>query len=238
LKTTSGFELGAQVSGYKYEEPGIMKMTGVKIGLTGTAIKDFGNDWYILGDLRYAFGDVDYTGSGDKSSNPDRLWDLRPIVGKDFWLGGSVLSTYAGLGYRTLFNDLRGTTSTGAEGYRRKSEYVYLPIGVAHRFQIGIGSGISTSLEYDYLINGTQTTYLSDLNIPGVGDQENSQKSGYGIRLSSAYEAERWSAGVFYNYWNIQESEKNIIRIGNTLYYSYEPKNNTDEFGVQVKYRF
>jgi len=234
LKTTDGFEIGAQVSSYTYEEPGLMDMKGAKLGLTGSAAKNLGNDWYAVGDARFAFGEVEYTGSGTKSGNPDQLWDLRVVGGRDFAAGGPALSPYAGLGYRTLFNDLRGATSTGAAGYRRTSEYVYLPLGVTHRFQTNSVSRISTSLEYDYLISGRQTTYLSDVDA-GLGDPVNQQKNGYGVRLSSAYEKKDWSVGFFYYYWNIAESEKHYL---SSLVYVYEPKNNTNEYGVQVKYRF
>jgi hypothetical protein len=233
LKTTDGYEVGAQVSNYKYEEPGLMNNKGNKIGLTGTAAKNLGNDWYVVGDLRFAFGDVDYTGSGTKSGNPDRLWDMRAIGGKDFAVGSYVLSPYAGFGYRTLFNDFRGTTSTGAIGYRRNSEYLYLPLGVTHRFQTDSASRISTSLEYDHLISGTQKSYLSDA---GFIDISNDQKSGFGIRISSAYEKKDWSVGIFYYYWDIEDSERYYISGGPG--YSVEPKNKTDEYGIQVKYRF
>jgi len=234
LRTADGFEIGEQVSNYQYEEPGVMNVKGVKLGLTGSVAMNIGDVLYVAGDLRFAFGDVDYTGSGTKRNNPDRLWDLRATGGKDLAAGGTVLSPYAGLGYRTLLNDLRGTSSTGAIGYRRNSEYWYLPLGVTHRFKAGRFSRISTSLEYDYLIIGKQTTYWSDVG-PGLSDQVNRQKSGYGLRLSSAYEIKNWSIGVFYYYWNIEESERNYL---SSLVYVYEPKNNTSEYGVQVKYRF
>ena len=239
LKTTDGYEIGAQVSNYKYEEPGLMNLKGTKLGLTGSATKNLGNDWYVVGDLRFAFGDVDYTGSGTKSGNPDRLWDLRAMGGKDFAVGSYVLSPYAGLGYRTLFNDLRGVSNTGAIGYRRNSEYLYLPLGVTHRFQTDSVSRISTSLEYNYLISGSQKSYLSDV-FPGLSDPVNRQKNGYGFRLSSAYEKKDWSVGVLYNYWNIKDSEiTDLLYLGvPTGFVVWEPKNNTNEYGVQVKYRF
>lgn len=234
LRTTDGFTVGAQISYYSYEEPGVMDMKGVKLGLAGSAAKTLGNDWHVIGDLRFAFGEVDYTGSGTKRNNPDQLWDLRATGGKDLAAGNAVLAPYAGLGYRTLFNDLRGTTSTGAAGYRRTSEYVYLPLGVTHRFQTNSDSRISTSLEYDHLISGRQTTYLSDVD-PGIGDPVNKQKKGSGLRFSTAYETRDWSVGVFYYYWNIAESERTYL---SSVLYVYEPKNNTAEYGVQVKYLF
>lgn len=238
LRTTDGFEIGVQVSGYKYEEPGIMNLKGVKLGLTGGAVKNIDNAWYVAGDLRFAFGDVYYTGSGTKTYNPDRLWDLRARGGKDFAAGESVLSPYAGLGYQTLFNDLRGTSSTGAVGYRRNSEYWYLPLGVTHRFRAGSDSRISTSLEFDYLIIGRQKTYKSDVD-PGFNDLLNKQKHGYGLRLSTAYEKSEWSVGVFYYYWNIEASESaDELKSGVLTGTGLEPKNDTNEYGVQIKYRF
>ncbi len=47
------------------------------------------------------------------------------------------------------------------------------------------------------------------------------------------------TVGVFYDYWKISDSEiSNIANYGVPIGQGLEPKNTTDEYGVQVKYRF
>lgn len=241
LKMTDGYELAVQYSDYKYEEPNLMNNTGRKYGAEVIANKVLNDDYFLSGSVRYAFGDVKYTGSGTADGKSDSLWDLRLVGAKDLAFETYVLAPYIGIGYRTLFNDLRGTTSTGALGYRRNSEYVYIPIGFQHRFKLDDKSRITTVLEYDYLASGQQTTFLSDVSASHAaifGDPINNQKNGYGSRLSVSYEENTWSVGVFYNYWNIADSETNYYTSGGTTYSLKEPENNTNEFGIQVKYRF
>jgi len=69
------------------------------------------------------------------------------VAGLD-WVGRSVsLSPYVGVGYRYLYNDVRGSTSTGAIGYRRESNYIYEPIGLTARFLLGDRWVLAPTLE-------------------------------------------------------------------------------------------
>jgi len=65
-------------------------------------------------------------------------------------------SPYAGFAFRYLYNDLRGTTSTGAIGYRRDSSYFYVPLGVTLRMQLGSDWALAPQVEYKGLIHGVQ----------------------------------------------------------------------------------
>jgi hypothetical protein len=242
LKTLNGVELGVQFSNYKYEERVngnfFMSNEGSKFGLIGNITRALNENWYLVGDGRYASGSVNYTGSGTKGGNPDVLIELRLTAGRDFVYGNYLLFPYAGLGYRNLANDLRGTSSTGANGYRRESTYTYFPLGLTHRFILDEQSRISSSLEYDYLIEGTQISRLSDTQA-GSNDIRNAQKNGFGIRFNTNYETLRWSFGVFYQFWNIGDSDIAIVTLNGTpIGTGMEPKNSTNELGVQFKYRF
>jgi len=241
LKTLAGHELAIQYSDYKYEEPGLMNNKGGKLGLEIISSKILTDDYFLTGSFRYAIGDVKYTGSGTKSGNQDHLWDLRLVGGKDIVIKDYVIAPYIGVGRRNLFNDLRGTTSTGAVGYRRNSEYIYIPIGVSHRVKLDGESRITTAIEYNYLVSGRQTSYLSDVSAAYAavyGDPVNKQTKGHGGKVSLSYDKSNWSTGVFYSRWNIGDSKVNTYISGGTTYTVYEPKNNTNEIGVQVKYRF
>lgn len=245
LKTTSGGDVGFQISDYKYEEDVngafFMSLEGKKLGLTGSFTQALENNWYWGGDARYAAGNVSYTSAstGSNSSNAESYLDMRLTTGKDFEAGSNnVLSPYAGMGYRSLSDDSRNYTSTGNAAYRRKSTYIYIPVGLTHRVRLNGESRISTTLEYDYLLEGTQRSYLTDV-VGYTSDLYNTQRKGYGARLNLAYETANWSAGVFYHYWNIQDSDLGTYtKDPNLVGTGYEPHNITREFGVQVKYRF
>ena len=242
LATSSGIELGLQISDYKYEEQFkgafLMSNAGTKWGVTGSYTHTLGKGWYWSGDARFAVGEVQYTGTGTKGGNPDLLFDGRLIGGRDFARGSYLLSPYAGLGYRSLYNDLRGLTSTGATGYRRNSRYVYLPLGLTHRFQWDGQARVSTSLEYDYFLEGEQQSFLSDSD-SRFNDPVNAQKNGYGIRLASSYETGSWSWGLFYQFWSLQDSDRSLLTAsGVPIFYMIEPQNTTTEVGVQLKYRY
>ena len=235
LKTQPGMELGVTFATYKYEEPSLaVKLDGTKTGVDFSAIGNVSNDWFVRGDARFKYGETDYTGSGTKCCNSDWYYDLRGTIGRDFDRGTYNLSPYLGLGYRYLFNDLRGVTSTGAIGYRRESQYTYLPVGLTHRFNLDSSARLATTLEYDYLIEGRQTSYLTDTAIPGSGDLVNKQRSGFGIRVNLSYERINWSVGPWFQYWNIDQSD--TASAG--LVTGFEPRNKTTEIGLRLGYRF
>lgn len=241
LNTSSGYEVGAQISRYLYEEEVdgnfFMHTKGNRFGLTGAATWTFGNDWYVGGDIRYSYSEVNYKGTGTHGGIPDKLWEVRATGGKDFSMNSYLLSPYIGIGYRNLVNEL---SETGPKGYRRESEYWYLPVGLTHRFQFDSESRISTSIEYDYFLRGQQQSDLSDVDrFPGFNNAKNDQNHGYGLRTTVAYERKDWSVGLFYDYWKIADSEStSLTNYGAPFGQLMEPKNTTDEYGVQVKYRF
>lgn len=242
LKTKDKIEIGLQSYWYKYEEEVdgnfFMSTTGEKYGLSLTGIKTISKDVYVIGDIRYATGDVEYksaSGTGDVS---EYMYEARLLVGEERITDGILWSSFIGLGYRYLFNDLR---DLGSGGYRRESQYIYIPIGITNRFKVNHKSRVSTTLEYDYLVQGEQKSYLSDVgpaHAAVFGDPVNDQNHGYGIKFNTSYEEENWSIGVFLNYWKLDDSETNEYVDPPFIYSIVEPKNDTKEIGVQLKYRF
>lgn len=235
-RSRTSFDAGLQFSDYEYEEPDVMTTSGAKYGFTVSGTAMVAGNWFIKVDGRFAFGDVDYTsnGSGDKKDNDDRLIEVRGLIGGDLVSGRWVIVPYFGLGYRNLYNDLRGTTTTGAVGYRRDSNYLYLPLGIEPRYQMTPNSRLSMVFEYDPLIRGWQHSYLTDA---GLGDPDitNRQKSGYGLRGEIMYHYRRFSAGPYFNYWDIDDSELSECDAFGLCY--VEPKNTTTEFGIQARFR-
>lgn len=244
LKTKTSNEIGLTVASYEYKEPDIsMSQKATKVGIDYNGTMALSNDWFVRGDLRYATGKADYSSpaSGTKNGNPDWYYELRGTFGRDFSMETYSLSPYTGLGYRYLFNDIRGATSTGAIGYRRESQYTYLPVGVTHRLKLESTARLSTTLEYDYLINGEQKSHFSDVTIL-YPDLTNNQHKGYGIRGSMYYEKDNWSFGPWFQYWNIDKSDLapftvtvlGVTYTGNV----WEPKNTTTDVGLRLGYKF
>jgi len=243
LTTISGIQVGIQGEAYQYNEPGLDKNKGGKFGVTAAATQTFGYDsqYFATIDFRYDFGQVDYSGSGTKKNLNDYLGEIRGVVGRDIlWQQAAIdFSPYIGFGYRNLFNDLRGITSTGASGYRRNSQYFYIPVGLTPRFRIDGDSRLTGNIEYDYFVHGEQTSDLSDA---GLGDPNitNQQDTGYGVRGSIMYENGNWSIGPYFNFWKIQQSATKYALNTQTQTVGgwVEPNNNTAEIGAQLKYRF
>jgi hypothetical protein len=243
LNSYTGGEVGVQISDYSYEEEVddtfFMSLEGRKVGLVGSYTWAVRNGLYWQFDGRYAVGVNHYKSNrtGELSTNPDEYADGRVYVGRDWDRGSQLLSFYGGLGVRTLKVDSRGYTTTGHLGYRRTSEYLYMPLGLVHRFRIGNAARWSTILEYDHLLQGTQTSYLSD--IQGYdSDLKNQQFKGRGTRMSMAYETAQWSLGVFYQVWDVADSERGALVIGNTISVGLEPHNIAKEVGAQLRFRF
>src|SRR5713101_6786101 len=128
LLTRSGLEVGVQAAHYHYEEPDFAKLIGLRTGGVGAFTFTQGGAFFKA-DGRISLGSLNYQGSGTRSNIPDYIFEARFVAGADLQAGeGVVLSPYAGLGYRYLYNDLRGYTRSGGTlyaGYRRYSNYLY-----------------------------------------------------------------------------------------------------------------
>ena len=238
LVTRRGWEVGGQLSDYRYEEPGPgVKIWGRRVGVTGAYTYTSASRWFFKIDGRYAYGSLKYesSGTGTKDSVPDSILETRGVFGKDFLPGRGVsLSPFAGFGYRYLYNDLRGPTSTGEVGYQRYSHYWYAPVGLTSRIKVSGQWVIAPTIEYDYFIKGTQVSQFTDVGV-GYSDATNAQNKGYGYRLSVMAEKGSWAFGPWMNYWSIEDSD--IVPIGFGVF-GREPKNETREYGLEVKYRF
>ena len=101
----TGNEIGVSLGSYKYEEPGLMSLQGTKVGVDLRATHAISNKpSFLRGELRYAFGTVNYTSNGSGSHNGEQDWYLegRLLVGNDWPQEQAVITTYTGLGYRFL----------------------------------------------------------------------------------------------------------------------------------------
>lgn len=229
LATRAGHEIGVTVSGYKYTEPGVMDVKATHAGIDYVGTFKLDEAWFARAGLSYAAGKSDYSGTGTLNNRPQHVYEFSGVLGKDLAMGDTTLSPYVGLGYRQLFHDLRGVTSTGNRGFRRESRYLTLPLGVVHQMRLEQQARLVSTVEYTHLIRGRQESLRSDTGL-GLPDVTNRQGRGSGWRLAMMYQQKNWSVGPFVTLWHIKDSDV----VAGVL----EPENKTKEFGVKAAYRF
>lgn len=185
--------------------------------------------------LELATGRLDYQGSGTLDQVPDSRAEARLLLGQDLALGArAVLAPYLGFGLRMTWNDLRGTTSTGARGYRREASLLYLPAGCALRLALGGGWVLAPAAEYAWLLQGRAVSRLGDAG-SGLATAVNHPAGGHGCLLRLDLERGRWRFGPWLQSWTLGASERVPIGRG---YAAQEPGNTTREAGLGFTWRF
>jgi len=241
------FEFSPELYWAKYDAPKAMNQHGFLTGYNAKYSYRILNepDWAINMfrlQAQWASGKFDTQPSNQGPSGiKDKTFDLRGVVGKDIYPYANLRTTgYFGYGYRYLKDNSEGLTTTIGpvtfQGDRRYSHYYYLPLGADIVYQKNSQYSVESNLEYDYLIRGRQVDELGDFGFPGYGTLVVAQKDGEGlrasIRLNYYFKYCTAFAETFYRYWHISESKSkpdpNVP--GATL---YEPKNNTEEFGMR-----
>lgn len=234
LATRGGWEAGVQAAGYEYDEPFFATLEGERLGVSIAHTFLGRGVVHSRLEARYSVAGLDYTGSGTLSDVPDQLFEVRGIAGFDYRRGRYVWVPYVGVGYRHLYNDLRGVTSTGAVGYRRRSSYLYAPIGLTLRIPLDGAWVVAPQIEYDAFVRGQQRSYLSDVGA-ALPDVTNRQSRGRGTRAQLAFEGPRWAISLWSHYWKIKDSDIQPVAPGLGV---LEPANTTHETGVELRYRF
>jgi hypothetical protein len=243
LNTATGGDFGIQVFSHTFDADRNgafdMWLSSKKVGLTGSIVQALESGWHWGADARYATGATTFSSAerGSNSGNTETLMELRLTFGRDLPVGQQVLVPYTGLGYRSLLSNLKGYTTSGSVSPTRNGNLVYLPVGIIHRFNLGNDARWATTLEYTHLLQGTQKTNYTDI-VGYVSDLNVTQKTGRGARLNLAYETAGWSAGVFFHYWHIDESEMGTYANTTTVFSATEARNISRELGIQLKYRF
>lgn len=233
--------VGIETHYQSYKEPSLaVEETGWFGGLTAEGQLE-ANLWQLRGDIRFALGSMDYTGSGKINDINDRAFEGRVLLARVFPFGAAHRAIpYIGYGYRRLEDDLGGrVSSTGALGYDRISQYHYIPIGLETVFATSGDWSFKPTIEYDYFVAGNQESKLSQV-AAGFADIDNSQNSGYGLRASLMART-TWGGtpiefGPFVRYWNIDRSDIAPVTFdGVTIGGGYEPANETVEVGLALK---
>ena len=149
------------------------------------------------------------------------IYNLRALYGLQL---SKKLMLKSGLGYRYLFHHWKDrVTTTGGKGYDREQDYSYIPILAELKSSKG-----NLKIEYDFIFNGNNTSYLSQSDSPPDLDFKNND--GYMWKVS--FEAK--SGGIifepYFEFLSVEDSD--------TVNGSLEPKNTTREFGFRIKKEF
>jgi len=228
LKSVDHFGIGLESYYYNnsFEKDGTysFSLEGYKHGISLTGTKTIGEYLYLHTDLKYSFGNISFKDSSSKEESlPETMYEARLLVGIEFVKDKNLLSPFIGIGYRTLYNDFQNIDGTHHEG-----KYTYIPVGVTHRFALNPTACISTSLEYDYFIKGElkndNATYK--------------QNDSFGFRIKNAYQKRELSIGLFFLYTDIAKSDTQTYTTSSATYTNWIKKNNTKEFGFEIKYFF
>ena len=232
------WEIGPEISYIEYREPDIMSEKGLMYGIDAAYSYHNGVMIKVVG--RFSYGQVDYQNSVTFNNIDDIIFEIRALGGYDFKLSKSFTMTpFIGLGYRYLRDDMAGrTSSTGANGYLRESNYYYSPIGIEAVNVFNNGWSVGAIIEYDYFWKGKQKSNFSTADA-GYNDVENDQNSGYGLRGSIMIKKQTarlfFAIEPFIRYWNIDQSEiQNLTDYKTVL----EPKNESTEIGVKFTIGF
>jgi len=228
--TAPTWEIGPEVSYFRYEEPGTMKDTGVLYGVTGAYTHSrYSRLFRIEG--AFSFGLVDYEGALDDGTpytmhgNHDYLLNLRLLWGQEWGAAGWDNRFTVGFGYRGLNDD----SSQDPHGYDRQSNYLYLPVGLkachelANHWQIGLGG------ELDILLIGIQfsgiyeDSVLTNVQWPGFGARASVELRHKGRPIDLAL-------APFIQYWWVDDSS---VSDG-----WYEPRNHSFQYGLGLIWRF
>ena len=237
-----------EMSHLEYKEPGAMKERGTLFGLgasytyrgwadANSITAEGGNLLRLEG--RFGVGQVDYDGHlmdgtpYTMDGIDDSLLELRVLGGRDYLRPASLTTLYFGLGYRYLNDD----SSSDPHGYRRESNYFYLPLGVQHTRSLSAEWLLVPAAEFDLLVLGLQVSHLGDAD-PSLGNVTNEQSFGFGLRGSVKFQKRVGSLDLgvepFVTYWNVDESNRkydNGIAIR-------EPENWSLEYGLRLVLAF
>nr|WP_315229517.1 hypothetical protein [uncultured Limnohabitans sp.] len=155
-----------------------MQLLGTEVGVHArlNGLEALPN-WQLEGDVLLGRQKYTSTNTGDMDGvlNIETRWRaLAPV----YQTGTGQEGLSAGLGLQTLWNDLRGQTSTNHSGYERQATQIWLPVRWT--------SAATWELEGALLLRGTHTSRLSQAN-PINADIRNTQTNGAYLQASTRF---------------------------------------------------
>ncbi|MBA3036688.1 MAG: outer membrane beta-barrel protein [Desulfobacterium sp.] len=182
LNSKHNFEISAVYNYFEYSEPEVdIDITGFMAGIKGKYTFCSTTGFIFSAELEYTYGlNTEYDGAtwaGTPLNEDSKDWIVEPrlLTGGRLKLDEHfIINPYFGLGARYWHNDIDGSGS-----YRRKTEYLYLPVGTNVTYKVSENFKWGVNLEFDIFLWGQNRSYLSDSD-PGFNDVKLDQDSGYG----------------------------------------------------------
>ncbi|NTV29262.1 MAG: hypothetical protein HGA80_04190 [Candidatus Omnitrophica bacterium] len=223
------------------------------------------NSWEELVDqfaleARMAFAKLDYNGGVSDgmgfeaplsmSGIPDMVTEIRATAGRDFTWQGITITPFSGFGFRYLVDDSSDMATTidyygspeVVTGYKRKSYYYYLPVGLTVSKTFANEWHVALTGEFDQLLSGTQKSMIETGNGRVLTNRQN---RGFGLRgsLRVAKDFRNFGLAVepFIRYWDIEDSDwapTEVCTPGQPCMGGLEPSNTTKECGLKVGITF
>jgi len=235
----TSWTVGPQISSFHYEEPGLMEEDGVLYGVvfstTSFLRASESRDMLLRFEGGIAAGEVDYDGElmdgtpYKADGNKDVLANVRLLWGCVWHDQVCSNQVYGGLGYRYLGDD----SSDDPTGYKRHSNYFYLPVGYERGHKLSEGWYLGLGAEFDLLLYGLQR---SELFGGGYEPVRNDQDFGSGYGLRGTVEIRHqgktldMSVAPFIQYWWVDDSDVD--------HGFYEPENNSTQIGLDLIFYF
>jgi len=240
----SVYSLGIEGFHDVYREPGAgLDVSDFSNYISGTAAyKHYwsvdSDEEFVLGlDTRYSQGKDHYTSvSGESSGATQYEFENRITAGLQFNTESSgSFVPYTGIGWRYFMDQGKGSsTDLGYGGYDRRISQIYMPFGMDYIYKFNKQWSLTVNGEVDPLIHGNVESRLQDY---GVGDMENRQTQGYGLRggflVGWTQDRLTYQAGPFVRYWTFENS--NYTYAPSVGQYFYEPKNTRVQYGAEFK---
>jgi len=213
------FDVGFSVGMNRYLEPGLMQLQGPELGLH-TQITDWSffpslqlEGDFLLGEQRYT---SPISGRINGVANLETRWRaLVPLFGA----ASPKVGFSSGLAAHTLWNDLRGQSSTGSIGYERGALQLWLPI----RWVMNE----AWTLDAGALISGRHISKLSQVR-PTYSDVVNTQRRGFYAQVNTKFHSPQGVLKPFVRYTHLSDSDATAM--GGNLW--IEPRSHRWQMGV------
>jgi hypothetical protein len=237
-----GLELGYRLINFDYEES-LMEEKGLLNGIFAGYTHRAQSGLMLSAEVEYFYGELDYDGQYQngtplEADTDDHLFQVRGLIGWDFFFRGWTITPYTGLGWR-YWNDRIHAVG----GYEREIRYFYAPFGFEFLNSPAPAWLIGFTAEYDLFLDGQADANFSDIG-PGYEDASMDQNfgEGYGVRFSAAatYAFEKFSLTLepFFRYWDIEESDTDAAAVPNGTVVWVEPENETTIYGFGLSIGF
>jgi hypothetical protein len=248
------FSLGLEQARYHYVEPDVyqsmpyntygarwMNLKGNLWGAYASYRLTWKEKLFVQPEFRILYGKHQYNrGQKNNIANktrhqiPSVLHETRLVVGGHIPLMNKniTLSPHTGIGYRFKSDESESVRTIQGHnlGFYRKSNYVYVPLGVSAEYTLDDTWSASLKGEYDWMVKAWHYSRVSTGRSTTF-----KQPNGYGLKgeasISYLYNKVKFSVSPYLNYWNIRNSIRPEGR-------GREPYNITWESGMRLGVTF